>query len=172
MGAAALPEDLVARASTSSEAHALALARRQLRGQIARLEGELAACFLTAWPGGGLDDGPARFAACGGRPRLLGLGELETVRDELVERLACARQTLARRAREQQLARQRLERMLRDPAGHRFERVTCRELGEPGCGAWQVRPMIGVLGMLMGWWEVKLSSGCPLPRARSSRPRG
>jgi hypothetical protein len=54
--------------------------------------------------------------------------------------------------------------MLLDPAAHRFARVSCRELGEPGCGAWQVRPRLGLIGMLMGWWQVKLSSGCPLAR--------
>jgi hypothetical protein len=31
-----------------------------------------------------------------------------------------------------------------------------------GCGVWQVRPRLGLIGMLMGWWQVKLSSGCPL----------
>jgi len=49
------------------------------------------------------------------------------------------------------------------PAQHRFARISCRELGEPGCGVWQVRPRLGLIGMLMGWWQVKLSSGCPLP---------
>ena len=48
-----------------------------------------------------------------------------------------------------------------DSFAHRFERVTRADLGEPGCGAWHVRPRMGLLGMLAGWWEVKLSSGCP-----------
>ncbi|MHB1571699.1 MAG: hypothetical protein ACYC0H_21190, partial [Solirubrobacteraceae bacterium] len=61
-------------------------------------------------------------------------------------------------------ARALLSRMLEDPAGHRLCRITCRELGEPGCGAWEVRPRLGLIGMLMGWWQVKLSSGCPLCR--------
>jgi len=25
-----------------------------------------------------------------------------------------------------------------------------------------VRPRVGLVGMFMGWWQVKLSSGCPL----------
>jgi hypothetical protein len=25
-----------------------------------------------------------------------------------------------------------------------------------------VRPRLGLIGMLAGWWHVKLSSGCPL----------
>ena len=56
-------------------------------------------------------------------------------------------------------------------AQHRFARVSCRELGEPGCGVWQVRPRLGLIGMLMGWWQVKLSSGCPLPRGRVALAR-
>jgi len=36
------------------------------------------------------------------------------------------------------------------------------ELGEGGCGVYQVRPRLGLIGMLAGWWHVKLSSGCPL----------
>jgi hypothetical protein len=68
------------------------------------------------------------------------------------------------------LAQMRLE-----PGRHRFTRVSCRELGEPGCGVWQARPRLGPVGMLMGWWQVTLSSGCPLAggrrrRATPSRP--
>ena len=59
-----------------------------------------------------------------------------------------------------------LERMLLDPASHRYARVSRADLGEPGCGVWQVKPRLGLIGMLMGWWEVKLSSGCPLAGGR------
>jgi hypothetical protein len=52
--------------------------------------------------------------------------------------------------------------MLRDPARHRWVRLPVADLGERGCGAYHVRPRLGVVGMLMGWWHVKLSSGCPL----------
>jgi hypothetical protein len=51
--------------------------------------------------------------------------------------------------------------MLADPHAHRFEVVRRADLGEPGCGAYAVRPAFGLLGMLFGWWCVKLSSGCP-----------
>ena len=51
--------------------------------------------------------------------------------------------------------------MRADPAAHRWERVDSAELGEPGCRHWQVRPRLGLIGMLAGWWHVKLSSGCP-----------
>jgi hypothetical protein len=133
-------------------------ARRSLRAQVARLERQLADAFVTAYPLGGIE----LPAHAGGEPRLLDLGELEHVRDELAERTRSARVTIARRADEQSEKRLVLERMLLDPAAHRFARVSCSELGKPGCGVWQVRPRLGLIGMLMGWWQVKLSSGCPL----------
>ena len=130
-------------------------ARRTLRDQIARLERELADAFVTAYPMGGLDQPAARIA----HPRLL-------IRDELAERLHGARVTITRRADEQAEKRLVLERMLLAPADHKFVRIARTELGEPGCGVWQVRPRLGLIGMFMGWWQVKLSSGCPLPRGR------
>ncbi len=143
-------------------------ARRSLRAQISRLERELAEAFVTAYPLGGLGLG---VGAAGSDPRLLDLGELERVRDELAERLRTARVSIAERAEIQEANRLYLERMLLDPAEHRFARVAVRDLGEPGCGVWQVRPRLGLIGMLMGWWQVKLSSGCPLPRGRGHCPR-
>jgi hypothetical protein len=143
-------------------------ARRSLRAQISRLERDLADAFVTAYPMGGLDQSPdGRHSD----PRLLDLGELEQVRDELAERLRGARVTIAERAEIQEANRLYLERMLLDPAKHRFARVSCGDLGEPGCGVWQVRPRLGLIGMLMGWWQVKLSSGCPLSQGRGRRPR-
>src|SRR5450755_3365964 len=112
-----------------------AAARRSLRAQIARLERELADAFVTAFPMGGLDHpgaSPPVAAPPGGGGRLLGLGELEVVRDELAERLHAARATIHRRADEQAAKRIALERMLLAPAQHRFARISCRELGEPG----------------------------------------
>jgi hypothetical protein len=138
-------------------------ARRDLREQIARLERQLADAFVTAFPMGGLQPPPAQPCA---EPRILGLGELEIVRDELTRRLHEARTTIARRADEQQEKRLLLERMLLEPGRYRFARISCEDLGEPGCGAWQVRPRLGLVGMLMGWWQVKLSSGCPLAGGR------
>ena len=140
-------------------------ARRSLRAQIARLESELSDAFVTAFEMGGLDQPVAGPAV----PRLLGLGELERVRDELAERLHAARASIAHRADEQERNRELLERMLLDPGSYRFVRISRSELGEPGCGAWQVRPRLGLIGMLMGWWQVKLSSGCPLARGRGLR---
>ncbi|HXD66683.1 MAG TPA: hypothetical protein VNV17_18810 [Solirubrobacteraceae bacterium] len=143
-------------------------ARRNLREQIARLERELADAFVTAFPMGGLPH-PDPVGHSAGHARLLDLGELEVVRDELAERLREARTTISRRADEIAEKRLVLERMLLRPADYRFARISCRELGEPGCGVWQVRPRMGLIGMLMGWWQVKLSSGCPLPGGRGVR---
>ncbi|MGH2869965.1 MAG: hypothetical protein ACRDNK_20655 [Solirubrobacteraceae bacterium] len=137
-------------------------ARRTLRSQIARLERELADAFVTAFPMGGL----AQPVAVTATPRLLDLGELERVRDELSERLHAARVSIAQHADEQEAKRLTLERMLLDPGAYRFVRISNRELGVSGCGVWQVRPRMGLIGMLMGWWQVKLSSGCPLAGGR------
>ena len=51
--------------------------------------------------------------------------------------------------------------MLLDPEGHRWVHVSNEDIGEPGCTHWHVRPRYGLLGMLMRWWRVVISSGCP-----------
>jgi hypothetical protein len=137
-------------------------ARRTLRQQIARLERELADAFVTAWPMGGL----AHPQSPSAEPRLLGLGELERVRDELTERLRAARAMITACAERQEANRLHLERMLLEPGRYRFHRIARADVGEAGCGVYQVRPRLGLIGMLMGWWEVKLSSGCPLAGGR------
>jgi hypothetical protein len=134
-------------------------ARRTLRDQIARLEAQLADTVATAF--GMRDEVP--FAVMGAHgPRVLGIAELERVRDDLAARLGDVRRGLTQRGLEQERARVRLERMLLAPGEHRFARIAAAELGEGGCGAYQVRPRLGLIGMLAGWWHVKLSSGCPL----------
>ncbi|MBV9606511.1 MAG: hypothetical protein JO027_15450 [Solirubrobacterales bacterium] len=140
-------------------------ARRTLRAQIAKLERELSEAFVTAYPMGGLDEAPTRSCAA---PRLLDLGELERVRDDLAVRVRSARATITERADRQAASRVQLERMLLEPGRYRFVRISNRELGEPGCGVWQVGPRLGLIGMLMGWWQVKLSSGCPLATGRGA----
>jgi hypothetical protein len=144
-------------------------ARRSLRAQVARLERELADAFVTTFPMGGLPD---RAKDMRRDPRVLDLGELERVRDELAERLRSARVTITRRADIQEANRLCLERMLLEPGKHRFARISREDVGEPGCGVWHVRPRLGLIGMLMGWWQVKLSSGCPLLRAARARAAG
>jgi hypothetical protein len=139
-------------------------ARRSLRAQIDKLERELADAFVTAFPMGGLELPQAAPA----EPRLLDLEELERVRDDLAERLRGARITITRRGDEQAANRVLLERMLLEPGKYRFCRISRHDVGEQGCGVWHVRPRLGLIGMLMGWWQVKLSSGCPLAEGRGS----
>jgi hypothetical protein len=142
-------------------------ARRSMRYQIARLERDLSGAFVTAFELGGV----APAGTVSGDPRLLDLGELEQVRDELAERLRVARVAIAEIAEVHSANRVLLERMLLEPGKYRFVRVARRDVGEPGCGVWQVRPRLGLIGMLAGWWQVKLSSGCPLPGGRRSERR-
>jgi hypothetical protein len=133
-------------------------ARMQLREQIAALEARLSDAVVSAFPHGGVH---SAIAAPGG-PRVLTLGELERIRDDLADRLAHARAVLDERGERQEASRVLLERMLLEPGRYKFVRVANRDLGVGGCGVWQVRPRLGLIGMLMGWWQVKLSSGCPL----------
>jgi hypothetical protein len=136
------------------------LARAELRRQIGRLEGELARLSSEAFPRVGLDTGvPAQFR----EPRIAGLEELERVRDALAARISGARLALRRQSELETRNRELLRRMLASPADHRWLRISREDIGEPGCGHWHSRPRLGPLGMLMGWWRVKVSSGCPLP---------
>ena len=134
-------------------------ARRSLREQIARLERQLADAVVSAFPQTRLELAPAHG---GGGPRMLSLGELEEQRDALQERLHQARAVLERRGEEVERNRVLLERMLLEPKRYKFARLHRSEVEMGGCGAWQVRPRLGLIGMMMGWWQVKLSSGCPL----------
>jgi hypothetical protein len=69
----------------------------------------------------------------------------------------------------QQRAHELLARMKLEPASYKFVRLPVAELGQGGCGVWEVRPRLGLIGMLAGWWQLKLSSGCPLARGPRSR---
>jgi hypothetical protein len=157
----------VAAPSTAVTGDTQRAARRSMRTQIARLERELADAFVTAFPMGGLEPAPGVPE----QPRLLDLGELEQLRDELTERLRRARAAISERADVHAANRVLLERMLLEPGRHRFVRISREDIGEPGCGAWHVRPRLGLIGMLMGWWQVKLSSGCPLAGGRGPSVR-
>lgn len=140
-------------------------ARRDLLRQVARLEARLSDAVVSGFPKTPVDH---RVPGAAG-PQILGLAELEALRDRLAERLRAVQAQLAVAGERQEEARLRLEAMLADPASHRFHQVTRDDLGMPGCGAYQVRPRLGLVGMLMGWWQVKLSSGCPLGPARPQR---
>jgi hypothetical protein len=144
-----------------------AAARGALRAQIARLEEQLA-----AQQAGSRARRPAAFAATlalpypkpfGGapEPRLLSLGELEAQRDELTERLREERAAADSAGQRHERARALREEALLDPAAHPHARISNDDVGEPGCHDLHVRPRFGLLGMLMRWWRVRISSGCP-----------
>jgi len=133
-------------------------ARRSLREQIGKLERELSQAFVAAYPRDGIEWSVPSQAG----PRILSLGELERVRDGLALRLRTVRGDLTERARCEEENRRLVERMMLDPGRHKFVRVSREDIGERGCGGWHVRPRLGIIGMMMGWWQVKLSSGCPL----------
>jgi hypothetical protein len=136
------------------------LARAELRRQIGSLERQLSRLVAEAFPRLTLD---IAVPAASPQPRALGLGELESVRDALAARVAESREALRRRARLEAENRELLERMLAAPADYKWLRISREDLGEPGCGHWHSLPRLGPLGMLMGWWRVRISSGCPLP---------
>jgi hypothetical protein len=136
---------------------ATSAARRTLRDQIARLERELSAITVATYPR--LHGGSPIPSLAG--PRLLSLGDLERVRDALAARRSTLTAAAAEQHARQAVAARELERMLADPPAHKWERLTNADLGRPGCTTYHVRPRAGLLGMLLGWWQVKISGGCP-----------
>jgi hypothetical protein len=179
-------ETPLTRQGTEERAAAERSARQSLRAQVAKLEGELSGLVARGFPhistatsGASSAVGrptpstaPSVFVGAG--PRLLSLAELERERDRLVVCLRRA-QTQARERAELELrSRDLLERMRLEPGRYKFVRLRVTDLGERGCGVWEVRPRLGLIGMLAGWWQLKLSSGCPLPRPRvhGARPAG
>jgi DNA-binding transcriptional regulator YhcF (GntR family) len=134
--------------------------RQELRRQIARLEAQLA-----SYPGDTRKPGEPTHPLLRPKGHVPNMAELEEIRDDLIERLDRARGASERRGEEQRRARTRLEKMAADPAAHKWETVASEDLGEPGCGKFEVQPKWGPVGALMNWWRVKVSSGCPLPGA-------
>jgi len=138
--------------------------RSELRRQIALLERRLGELFAAAFPRKGIE---WRVGA-GGGPRVLGVADLERVRDALAARLRSAEAEVARRGRIEERNRQLLEQMLIAPEHHRGVLITAADIGEPSCRTWRSTPRLGPIGMLMGWWRVKISSGCPLATGRAA----
>jgi hypothetical protein len=141
-------------------------ARRSLLDQIARLESELASLFCSAFPRQGFEWRVRSHAG----PRILSLAELEELRDELADRLEHNRRMLSERSYVEEQNRRLIEEMLLEPERHKWVRVGNEDIGEPGCKHWHVRPRLGLIGMLMGWWRVRISSGCPLAMGRGHGP--
>jgi hypothetical protein len=132
-------------------------ARDDLRRQIAELELRLAETFATAFPRAGIS---FSVPAAGG-PRVLGIADLERVRDALATRVREAQRELGERVDAEERNRVTLERMIAEPERFRWLRVSNEDIGERGCRHWHSRPRWGIVGMLLNWWRVKLSSGCP-----------
>jgi hypothetical protein len=133
-------------------------AREALRAQISKLERELSGLVALTFPHiSPRDAGGESFSG----PRLLTLAELERLRDRLVLRVGEVREQAAERDALERRSRALLERMKLEPGRYKFARVPVADLGDGHCGVWEVRPRLGLIGMLAGWWQVKLSSGCP-----------
>jgi hypothetical protein len=133
-------------------------ARDALRSQVAKLERELSGLVAYTFPHISPHDcGSESFSG----PRLLTLAELERLRDRLALRVGEVRGQVAARAALERRSRALLERMRLEPGRYKFARVPVADLGDGHCGVWEVRPRLGLIGMLAGWWHVKLSSGCP-----------
>lgn len=144
-------------------------ARLSLRKQIARLERELSALLLGGFPHvrPGPVDADVASAAASDRsaPRLATLESLEARRDALAMRLRDAETAACARVEYERRARALLAAMQLEPGRYKFVKLRAADVGEAGCGVWHVRPRLGLIGMLAGWWQVKLSSGCPLAKA-------
>lgn len=141
-------------------------ARNALKAQIARLEREISGVVAATFPHvRPSEQAPHERQALTGvaapAPRLLDLAELERLRDELAARLQRVSAQADDRAALAERSKALLEEMRRAPERHKLVRLKVADLGEGGCGVWEVRPRLGLIGMLAGWWQVKLSSGCP-----------
>jgi hypothetical protein len=101
-----------------------------------------------------------RVRAPGG-PRVLDVGDLEALRDDLADRVEEIRRAMRERTDAEEQNRVQLESLAADPASHKWERLSNLDIGEPGCKYYHATPRLGLVGMLMGWWRVKISSGCP-----------
>ena len=139
--------------------------RSDLRRQIAALELELGRLVTQSFPRQGIEFGVPGLPDA---PRILSVDELERVRDGLVARIQDVRGQLREYGLVEKRHRKILREMIEDPARHRWMSVANLDMGLPGCTRWRSRPRWGLLGMLFGWWQVKVSSGCPL--AEGPRP--
>jgi hypothetical protein len=145
-------------------------ARHSLRTQVARLERELSQIVADGFPHVAADAARNVAGETFGGPRLLSLAQLERQRDTLAGRVQDIRSLARKRAEHERRSHELLARMKLEPGRYKFVRLPVRDLGQGGCGVWEVRPRLGLIGMLAGWWQLTLSSGCPLPRgSRSTR---
>ena len=136
------------------------LARRELRRQVARLERELAGLFAEAF---GRVELAHRVAAQARASRGCSTSaSWSRCATSSPSGSADARACLLERGRGRDRQPRAAAAMIAAPADHKWVRISRADVGEPGCGGWHSRPRLGPIGMLMGWWQVKVSSGCPL----------
>jgi len=133
-------------------------ARETLRAQVGKLERELSGSVAHKFPHISPGDSDGEMFR---GPRLLTLAELERLRDRLAVRVGEVHSQVADRTALERRSRALLKRMRLEPGRYKFARVPVADLGDGHCGVWEVRPRLGLIGMLAGWWQVKLSSGCP-----------
>src|SRR3954452_21727717 len=101
-------------------------ARRSMLDQIAKLERELAALFCATYPRTGFDWSVRSYAG----PRLLGIAELERIRDQLADRLAENRSLLGDRTYVEARNRRLIEEMMLAPEKHKWMRIGNEDIGE------------------------------------------
>ena len=80
----------------------------------------------------------------------------------LLIRIREAQTEIARRADVEEKNRGLVERMIAEPERYPWVQISNDDVGDRDCKHWHSRPRLGIIGMLLGWWRVKLSSGCPL----------
>ena len=80
----------------------------------------------------------------------------------LAGRLEDSRRTLRERGYVESGNRDRIDRMIAEPQRFKWVHITNEDIGEPGCRQVHARPRFGFMGLLMDWWRIRISSGCPL----------
>ena len=95
------------------------------------------------------------------------------MRDRLAGHMQDLRRLAAERVEHERRARELLEGMKLEPGRYKFVRLPVRDLGEGGCGVWEVRPRLGLIGMLAGWWQRQALLRLSVTQgvARDARPR-
>jgi hypothetical protein len=161
-----VPPEVLTGPRTAERVLAERRVRAELRRQIALLERRLGELFAAAFPRKEIE---WRVGSGAYGPRVLGVAELEAVRDALAGRLREAEAEVARRGRIEERNRQLLEEMIAAPERHRGLLISAADIGESSCRTWRSAPRLGLIGMLMGWWRVKISSGCPLATGAAAR---
>ena len=131
-----------------------------------RLERQLSDALVTAFPHDGArrPRSPRAGRPAAARPRRARGPARRARAPSSREARTRARASAAPSARRNRVL---LERMLLEPKPLQVRPPAPRRRRQGGCGAYQVRPRLGLIGMLMGWWQVKLSSGCPVSHLTS-----